>query len=211
MRIALVGSRGVPARYSGFETFYEQLGSRLVRRGHDVTVYNRSHFVSDVKGSYRGMRIVSLPSIPTKHLDTITHTFLSSLHALFVEQYDIAYYAIVGNSPLVPLAGLSGARTLINVDGEDWAREKWGRFARWYQQRCERVACRSADVVVADAVGIRERYRETYGKEAVFVPYGANVQRDDGVDVLERWGLNARAYLLFVGRLCIAQKQYLRT
>ena len=100
MKIAFLGSRGIPARYSGFETFYEQLATRLVKRGHQVTVYNRSHFISDVKGEYKGVCIVSLPSIPSKHLDTITHTLISSIHALF-QHYDIVYYCIVGNSPLV--------------------------------------------------------------------------------------------------------------
>ncbi len=123
MKIALMGSRGIPARYSGFETFYEQLAVRLVELGHDVTVYNRSHFIKDIKKEYKGVRIVSLPSIASKHLDTITHTFLSSIHAVF-QRYDIVYYCIVGNSPLVWLPRLVGSKTLLNVDGEDWAREK---------------------------------------------------------------------------------------
>jgi len=199
MRIALLGSRGIPARYSGFETFYEQLAVRLVRRGHAVTVYNRSHFITDVRGRYEGVRLVTLPSIPTKHLDTITHTLASSLHAL-TQRYDIVYYCIVGNSPLVWIPRLAGARTLLNVDGEDWAREKWGAFARWYQRRCERVAGRSANVLIADAHGIQRRYREALGVESVFVPYGANVQRTDERDVLERWGLEPRRYVLYVGR-----------
>ena len=199
MKIAFLGSRGIPARYSGFETFYEQLAVRLARRGHDVTVYNRSHFIKDVRGHYQGVRLVALPSIPTKHLDTITHTFLSSLHAL-TQGYDIAYYCIVGNSPLVWIPRVVGTRTLLNVDGEDWAREKWGAFARWYQLQCERLASRAANVVVSDAHGIQERYRKRYGVETVFVPYGANVQRTEERDVLARWGLQPQQYLLYVGR-----------
>ena len=83
MKIAFIGSRGIPARYSGFEQFYEQIAIRLSGRGHDVTVYNRSHFIKDIKREYKGVKIVSLPSIPTKHLDTISHTALSSLHSIF--------------------------------------------------------------------------------------------------------------------------------
>jgi glycosyltransferase involved in cell wall biosynthesis len=200
MRIAFLGSRGIPARYSGFETFYEQLGARLAARGHSVTVYNRAHFIRDVRGSYRGVRLVTLPSIPTKHLDTITHTFLSSLHAL-TQRYDIVYYSIVGNSPLAWIPRLAGARVLLNVDGEDWAREKWGLFARWYQHRCERIATRVADVVIADARVIQRRYRECYGTDTVFVPYGANVTRDERLDALATYGLTPRDYYLYVGRL----------
>lgn len=200
MRIALLGSRGVPARYSGFETFYEQLGSRLAARGHAVTVYNRSHFIRDIQREYRGMRIVSLPSLPTKHLDTITHTALSSLHALF-SRYDIAHYCIVGNSPLVWLPRLAGARVLLNVDGEDWARAKWGPFARWYQRQCERIAARTAHVIIADARAVQDRYASVYRIPSVFVPYGANIARDERTTALERFGLEPRQYIFYVGRL----------
>lgn len=199
MKIALLGSRGIPARYSGFETFYEQLGVRLAARGHAVTVYNRSHFIKDVRGEYRGVRLVTLPSIATKHLDTLTHTALSSLHAL-TQGYDICYYSIVGNSPLVWIPRLAGARTLLNVDGEDWAREKWGPFARWYQLQCERIATKTAQVIVADARGIEERYREKYATPSVFVPYGANVARNEGTAALAKWGLTSRGFIFYVGR-----------
>lgn len=199
MKIALLGSRGIPARYSGFETFYEQLAIRLVARGHDVTVYNRSHFIKDVKGMYQGVRLVSLPSIPTKHLDTLTHTLLSSLHAL-TRGYDIVYYSIVGNSPLVWLPRLAGSRVLLNVDGEDWAREKWGAFARWYQRRCERIACRTAQVIIADAREVRRRYLEQYRTDSIFVPYGANITRNTGTSALEKWGLQPQQYIFYVGR-----------
>lgn len=200
MKIALIGSRGIPARYSGFETFYEQLAVRLAARGHAVTVYNRAHFIRDAGHAYRGVRLVTLPSIPTKHLDTITHTALSSLHAL-TQGYDIAYYVIVGNSPLVWIPRLAGARTLLNVDGEDWAREKWGRFARWYQLRCERIATRTAGAIISDARGIEERYRTLYRTPSVFVPYGANVARDERTGALAKHGLAPRDYLFYVGRL----------
>ena len=200
MKIAFLGSRGIPARYSGFETFYEQISIRLAKRGHQVTVYNRSNFITDIKGSYEGIRIVSLPSIATKHLDTITHTFLSTLHSIF-ESYDIVYYCIVGNSPLAWIPKILGCKTLLNVDGEDWAREKWSGFASWYQKRCERIATKTADVIIADAQAVRARYRDLFNMEPVFVPYGANILRDNKTDLLEKWKLIPRKYLLYVGRL----------
>jgi glycosyltransferase involved in cell wall biosynthesis len=199
MKIAFLGSRGIPARYSGFETFYEQLATRLVLRRHHVTVYNRSHFIRDVKKEYKGVRIVSLPSIASKHLDTITHTFLSSFHSLF-QGYDVVYSCIVGNSPIVWIPRLTGARTLLNVDGEDWAREKWSGFARWYQKKCEWIATKTAQVIISDAMGIKRRYKKLYKAETVFVPYGANIERDEGVEALNKWGLTPREYILYVGR-----------
>jgi len=199
MKIAFIGSRGIPARYSGFETFYEQLAVRLAARGHEVTVYNRSHFIRDVRGTYKGVRLVTLPSIPTKHLDTLTHTFVSSLHAL-TQGYDIAYYSIVGNSPLVWIPRMAGSSVLLNVDGEDWAREKWGRFAQWYQLQCERIACRTSNVLIADAHEVRRRYRDRYQTESIFVPYGANITRNNQTEVLTRWGLSPQSYIYYVGR-----------
>ncbi len=207
MKIAFLGSRGIPARYSGFEQFYEQLAVRLVKRGHEVTVYNRSHFIKDVKGAYEGVRLVSLPSMPTKHLDTITHTALSTVHALF-QKYDVVYYCIVGNSPLVWLPRVVGAKTLINVDGEDWAREKWSGFAKVYQKWCEKVACRAANVVIADARGILERYRQLYNHQTIFVPYGGNIRNhlrvpigsDASHPILDQWELKPDEYIYYVGR-----------
>jgi glycosyltransferase involved in cell wall biosynthesis len=196
MKIALLGTRGVPARYSGFETFYEELGVRLARRGHEVTVYNRSHFIRDVKGSYRGMRLVSLPCIHTKHLETISHTLLSTLHAAS-QKYDIMYYSIVGNAPV---ARLAGKKALLNVDGADAEREKWGPFARWYQRRCEKTATRSKAVLIADALAIQRRYRETYDANTIFAPYGGNVRQNKGTAALKKWGLESERYILYVGR-----------
>ena len=200
MKIALLGTRGIPARYSGFETFYEQLAVRLVKRGHEVTVYNRSHFIKDVRKEYNGVKIVSIPSIPTKHLDTITHTFLSSIHSVF-SRYGIVYYCIVGNSPLVWIPRIVGMKTLLNVDGEDWAREKWSGFAKWYQKKCEWLAPRTANVIVSDARGIQERYKKLYNADTVFVPYGANIVRDERLAALEKWRLQPDQYILYVGRL----------
>ena len=200
LKIGFLGARGIPARYSGFETFYEQLTMRLVERGHQVTVYNRSHFIKDVKKKYKGVRIVSLPSVPSKHLETITHTFISSLHAMFC-RFDIVYYCIVGNSPLVWIPKLSGSKVLLNVDGEDWAREKWAGFARWYQRKCEQVSTKTSQVIISDAHAIEERYKNLYGAKTIFAPYGANIQFDEGLQTLKKWELKPDQYILYVGRL----------
>jgi hypothetical protein len=141
LKIALLGSRGIPASYSGFETFYEELATRLVARGHQVTVYNRSHHAPLRSRSYRGVRLVHLPSIPTKHLDTITHTALSMVHALCVG-HDVLYVVIVGNSPLCVIPKLFGKPVVLNVDGRDADREKWRGFAKTYLRWAEAAALR---------------------------------------------------------------------
>lgn len=204
LRIALMGSRGIPATYSGFETFYEQLAVRLAARGHAVTVYNRRHHFKTHAPEYKGVRIVTLPSIPSKHLDTLTHSFLSMLHALWSGN-DVFYLVIVGNSPLVWLAHLLGKKVILNVDGADFARDKWTGFAKRYLQWTERIAARSADVVIADSTVIERRYRELFGRDTLYIPYGANPQprgeRHYDSDVLARFGLTSGDYILFVSRM----------
>lgn len=204
LKIALLGSRGIPASYSGFETFYEELSTRLVERGHAVTVYNRSHHTSLRDRCYRGVRLVRLPSIPTKHLDTITHTALSMVHAL-ISGYDVLYVVIVGNSPLCVIPKLLGKPVVLNVDGRDAEREKWRGFAKTYLRFSEAVAARTADVIISDSRVIQSRYREEFGRESVFLPYGANLrprsERAGGSAVLERFGLERDRYVLFVSRL----------
>lgn len=204
LRIALMGSRGIPASYSGFETFYEQLALPLAERGHRVTVYNRSHHVQARRSEYRGVRIVNLPSIRSKHLDTLSHSFLSLLHAVFTG-HDIFYLVIVGNSPLCLLAHLLGKKVILNVDGADFARDKWRGFAKKYLQWSERIAVRHADVIIADSMVIHRRYRELFQRDTVFIPYGANPRpREESAgerSVLERFGLEPGEYILFVSRM----------
>jgi glycosyltransferase involved in cell wall biosynthesis len=201
MRIALMGTRGIPANYGGFETFYENLAPRLVERGHQVWVYNRPHAVGhrELK-TYRGVHLVHLPSIATKHLDTITHTAFSVVHALR-KRYDIVYICGVGNASLAWIPRLTTARVVLNVDSSDWRRAKWGRVAAIYLRTMERLAGKAANLVIVDNQAIGLRYRSDHGIEAVFVPYGANVVRNESCQALQEWGLEAGKYLLWVGRL----------
>ena len=201
MRVALLGTRGIPANYGGFETFYENLAPRLVERGHEVAVYNRPHVVGHRNlRQYRGVDLVHLPSIPAKHLDTITHTAVSVVRAL-PARYDIVYVCGVGNTPLVWIPRLSGAQVVLNVDSADWRRAKWGAIPRAYLRQMERFSSVAANVVVVDSEAIGRRYRDDYGIETLFVPYGANIVRNEGLEALEMWGLESGKYVLWVGRL----------
>lgn len=201
MRIALMGTRGIPANYGGFETFYENLGPGLAARGHDVTVYIRPHAVGKFAGRlYQGVHLVSLPSVKSKHLETITHTLGSVLHGL-TRRYDVVYFCGVGNTPLVWIPRLRRARVVLNVDSSDWTRKKWGRIAAIYLRATERFAARAADVIVADSQVIQARYRADYAADAQFFPYGANLVDAAGTTTLERYGLRPRGYILWVGRL----------
>lgn len=201
MRIALMGTRGIPANYGGFETFYENLGPGLAARGHDVTVYIRLRAVGKHEGSdYRGVHLVSVPSIRSKHFETITHTLGSVLHGL-TRRYDLVYVCGVGNTPLVWVPRVGLARVVLNVDSADWKRKKWGRAAAFYLRMSERFAARAANVIVADSQVIQARYRSEYGADARFFPYGANQVDAASTGALDRFGLRPRGYVLWVGRL----------
>jgi glycosyltransferase involved in cell wall biosynthesis len=200
LRIAMLGTRGVPASYSGFETCAEELGARLHARGHEVTVYCRVPHVSYPGAAYRGMRLVKLPTIRSKHLDTIVHTLLSSLHALR-QRYDVALYFNVGVSPLTWIPRLAGQRVVLNVDGLDSRRKKWGALARAYIRACERWAARFPDRVVTDSRRVQQHYGERHRATSTYIAYGADPVAVPPGPHLARWGLQARRYVLFVGRL----------
>ena len=150
--------------------------------------------------AYRGVKLVHLPSVHTKHLDTITHTAVSVLRAL-PSRYDIVYICGVGNTPLAWIPRLSGARVVLNVDSADWRRSKWGAVPRTYLRSMERFSIVAANVVVVDNEAIGRRYSGDHGIETQFIPYGANILRNEGTQELERWGLEAGHYVLWVGRL----------
>jgi glycosyltransferase involved in cell wall biosynthesis len=196
----MLGTRGVPASYSGFETCAEELGTRLAARGHEVTVYCRVPHISHPGTAYRGMRLVKLPTIRSKHLDTIVHTLLASAHAC-TQRYDVALYFNVGVSPLTWIPRLAGQRVVLNVDGLDWKRKKWGRVARAYIRACERWAARLADRIVTDSRRVQQYYRERHGAGSTYIAYGAEPVAVPPGPHLARWGLEPRGYLLFVGRL----------
>lgn len=200
MRIAFLGIRGVPASYSGFETCAEQLGQRLVERGHEVTVYCRSHHVKYQGSHYKGMRLVKLPTIRNKYLDTITHTFLSSLHALG-QRYDVALYFIAGNSLVSWIPRLVGTKTILNVDGLDWKRDKWPPLAKRYIQFAELLAAKFPNLYLTDSEVVQAYYEERVGKKPHYVPYGSEVERMPPGETLARYGLEPQRYVLFVGRL----------
>lgn len=195
-----MGIRGVPASYSGFETCAEEVGARLVQRGHHVTVYCRSHHIRYREPFYRGMRLVRLPTLVHKYTDTIVHTTLAALHGL-TQRYDIVLMFIAGNSPVSIIPRLDGAKVVLNVDGLDWKRKKWSLPAKRYIQFAEWLATRLAHAVVTDSRRVQEYYRQRYRAETTFIAYGADVTPLPPGPFLQRFGLEPRKYILFVGRL----------
>ena len=200
MNVAILGTRGIPASYSGFETAVEQISSRLTARGHRVTVYCRPHVVDRAITNWKGAELVHLPTVRNKYLDTFVHTFLSSVHARRMRP-DVALFFIAGNSPLCLVTRLAGIPTVINVDGLDSDRRKWNRVAKAYLRTAERLAPSLATRAITDSHAVAHIYRQRYGRSIGVVPYGAEVPEHTEAGVLERLGLEPRRYVLFVGRL----------
>lgn len=200
MKIALLGTRGIPASYSGFETCVEQLGQRLADRGHEVTVYCRKHHITYSEPYYKGMRLVILPTIQNKYLDTIFHTFISSMHALS-QGYDVGIYFIAGNSLASWIPRIFGTKTILNVDGLDWKREKWPGLAKKYIQFAEWLATFLPNAYLTDSKVVQSYYRDRYNSIPPFIPYGSEVEPAPVGDTLKKYGLEAGKYILFVGRL----------
>lgn len=199
MRIALLGTRGIPGRYGGFETFAEELSARLVGRGHQVTVYCRSHYAAPGLRSCRGAGLVVLPTIRSKHLDTPVHTLLSCLH-LAARRTDAAIYCNAANAVFTVGARILGIPTILNVDGLERNRRKWGCAGRAWYRYSERLSTLCPDAVVSDAQVIERYYRERYGLETTYIAYGAPRGPVHTRRVLGELGLRPREYLLYVSR-----------
>ncbi len=206
MKIALLGTRGIPNRYGGFEAFFEKLSQYLVNDGHEVWVYCRRAFTRPEDGSLIDPRIhrVILPSISAKHLDTPVHTFLSVLHVVFTRA-DIVLMCNVANSPVAWIPRLFGKPVVLNVDGLDRQRKKWGPLARIVLSLCEFFSTFTPTRVVTDSETMRQYYRSRYGKSSVMIGYGAELpergQTNPKNSVLQRFGLKPRQYVLYVSRL----------
>lgn len=201
MRVAILGTRGVPAAYGGFETLAEELSVRLVHRGHDVTVYARRGCVREELASFHGVRVVFAPTVRHKYLETVVHGVTSGLHAA-AEGYDAVLFCNGANALACRLPRLLGAgtRILLNVDGLERNRRKWNRAGKAVYALSERLSCVLPDVVVTDAREIRRYYLERYGQASAYVPYGSDIRAPEDLSILGRLGLESEGYVLYVSR-----------
>jgi glycosyltransferase involved in cell wall biosynthesis len=202
MKIAIIGFRGIPAKYGGYETFIEELAPRLVAKGHQVTVYGRSNIIKEYRTGdyYKGVKLVILPTISHKYLDTVFHTFLSVIHCFF-QKYDIVFMLNAANSIFAFIPKLTGKKVVLNVDGIERLRKKWGWAGKLWYKIGEYFATVFPDVIVSDAEVIRKYYLETYKKESVMIPYGANIENVNTKQILDRIGVRPNEYILYVSRL----------
>lgn len=198
LSIALIGGRGVIGKYSGIESCYEEVGGRLAEMGHQVAAYCRSYFTPNIP-EYRGMRIVRLPTIRTKHLETLVHTFLSTIHVCF-SGCDVVHYHTLGPSLFSFLPRLFGKKTVVSVQGLDWQRKKWGRVAGRALKCCEWTSARLPNTTVVVSRVLQEYYRSHYAKGCAYVPNGTRIRKRRTGNHLQSMELTPDGYALFLGR-----------
>ena len=197
MRFAIVGTRGIPGRYGGFETFAEELSTRLTERGHRITVYCRERHTEP---TYRGVNLVYLPTLKHKYLDTLAHTCISTWHLIFHRQ-DALLYCNAANAIFTWLPRLLGMPVALNVDGLERNRKKWNALAKSWYRVSEWLATWMPNRIVTDAVAIQEYYEQQYKKESTMIPYGAELGPVNSQDVLAGLLLEPKKYFLYVSRM----------
>lgn len=202
MKIAMVGSKGVPATHGGVERVIEELGSRLVEQGHQVLVYCRPYYTGGRVSTHRGMKLRHLPSIETKHLDTITHSALSVLHVIMCDRPDVVHVHSLGNTPLLAPLRMLGIPTVLHIHGMEWKMAKWGAGARTYFRLCHRMIPWFPDRVVTVAeVWTRDLERSFPALRPRTVVNGVTPLTSGDPANLAPFGLEPGQYLVFMGRL----------
>jgi glycosyltransferase involved in cell wall biosynthesis len=198
LRIAFIGGRGTVSKYSGIETYYEEVGKRLVEMGHDVTVYCRSYFTPALP-KYEGMRLVRLPTFRSKHLETFVHTWLSTVHVMF-RGCDIVHYHAQGPALFSFFPRLVGKKTIVTVQGQDWQRKKWGRFASFTLRLGELASARLPNRTMVVSRALQRHYQTRYGVETTYVPNGSVLRTRVAPSQVAEWRLEPDNYILFLGR-----------
>ena len=198
LRVAFIGGRGVISKYSGIESYYEEVGKHLAAMGHEVTVYCRNHFTPNL-AEHNGMKLVRLPTLRSKHLETVIHTSLSTLHAL-TRGYDLVHYHALGPALFSFLPRLVGIKTAVTVQGLDWQRRKWGWLASKVLRFGEKASVHFPSGTMVVSRALQKRYREQHGVETFYVPNGGVLrERKEPCAILE-WGLQTVGYVLYLGR-----------
>jgi len=201
LRIAIIGTRGIPAKWGGYEAFTEELAPRLAARGHDVTVYCRGGYSDpDRPREYRGVKLIYVPYLRGKLLETASHEFLSALHALF-QDFDVHYVLGCRTSWVYLLHRIAGKRLVIQTDGLDWERRKWGFGMRRYLKFSYWAAMRLATRVASDSRVICDYFSKEYGIVSEYLTCGAKVVTEAPVDILEGYGLTPGSYFFVACRI----------
>src|ERR1700678_343590 len=198
LRVAFIGGRGVQRKYSGIETYYEEVGKRLASMGHEVTAYCRTYFTPPMD-QHQGIAVVRLPTIRSKHLETLVHTCLSTIHVM-TQPCDIVHYHALGPAMFSFIPRLAGKKTVVTVQGLDWQRKKWGHIASTVLRLGEHAAASFPSETIVVSQTLRQHYLKRFGVETSYVPNGGLLRDRCVSSKLFAWGLEPNNYILFLGR-----------
>ncbi|HHD92498.1 MAG TPA: glycosyltransferase [Candidatus Portnoybacteria bacterium] len=202
MRIAYIGQKGIPAKSGGVEKHIEEIATRMAKRNHQVFVYARKNYTEANLKKYKGVQIINLPSLSTKNLDAISHTFIATLHALF-QNYDVIHYQAIGPSSLLFIVKLFKRKTAIVATHhcQDYFHKKWGFLARAYLRLGEYIAVNFSDQIIAVSKNLNNYIEVKYHKKAEVITNGVDVVPAEKSDYLEKWNLQKGDYVVYIGRL----------
>ena len=198
--IAIIGSRGYPIVYSGYETFVKEVSERLVQQNIGVRVYCQKHLFSDKPKNVNGVELVYMPTVQTKSLNQLVHSFFSMLHACF-SKTDVILVVNAANGPFGLISLLAQKKTLINVDGLEWLRPKWKGLGAAYFKFAAKLATLFYNTIITDAEAMRQVYLNTFNTDSTIIAYGANIRYAKNPELISQFGLQPNEYYLIVGRL----------
>ncbi len=208
LNIAMLGQKRIPSREGGVEVVVEELATRMVKNGNNVTCYNRGgHHVSGKEydarkiKEYKGIRIKTVPTINCRGLAAMSSSVFAAIKAAF-GKYDVVHFHAEGPCAMLWLPKLFGKRCIATIHGLDHMRAKWGKLASTYIMLGEKCAAKHADEIIVLSKGVKDYFKETYNRDTVYIPNGVNRPEIKGTnEIKERWGLEKDSYILYLGRL----------
>ena len=200
MRVAMIGQKGIPATYGGVERHVEELAVRLADRGHHVCVYNRLHYNRRPPSVYRGVKVVTLPSLATKHLDAISHAAVCTAHAMR-DNADVIHFHAIGPALLSWIPRTRRVATVVTIHGRDWQRPKWGGLASQALRAGEWMAMHAPDETIVVSRSLTEELSAAYAHPARYIPNGITLADGEDASIIDELGLESQGYILFASRL----------
>ena len=200
LKIAIIGSRGYPYVYSGYETLVKELSERLVKKGHSVRVYCHKSLFKKRPKNVNGIELIYTPSIRAKVFSQLYNSFFSFMHVFFSD-VDVVFVVNSANGPFGILTKLSGKKICINVDGLEWLRPKWKGLGSVYFIFASKLATLFFDEIITDSVEMNKVYRNKFGKKSTVIAYGSTMKIEKKSKILEKFNLQKKQYYLIVGRL----------
>ena len=200
LKIAIIGSRGYPYIYSGYETLVKELSERLVKKGHTVRVYCHKYLFKNRPKKINGIELIYMPSVKSKVLSQLYNSFFSFLHVCFSNN-DVVLVVNSANGPFGILTKIFRKKTCINVDGLEWLRPKWKGLGSIYFRFASKLATLFFDQIITDSVEMNKVYKNNFDKKSTVIAYGSTMTANKNYKILEKFNLHKKDYYLIVGRL----------